>query len=101
MQKLAEFICKRETDELMKNLDKLYKSIRFDKISLWCIIYDTRRSPFIKRFNDHPKIVELECKDDGNVAVAVSLASLLFVFLLLFVIPTTKAPKTLPEEQVV
>ena len=46
-------------------------------------------------------VIFLIGKDDGNVAVAVSLASLLFVFLLLFVIPTTKAPKTLPEEQVV
>ena len=49
-----------------KNLEKLYKSIQFDKIALWCIIYDTRHIPFIKHFNNNPKIIELECKDDGT-----------------------------------
>jgi hypothetical protein len=49
-----------------ENLEKLYKSIQFDKITLWLIIYDTRKLNFEKRFND-PKIIELECKDEGIV----------------------------------
>ena len=48
------------------NLNKLYNSIQFDKIALWCIIYDTRQIPFIKYFNDNPKIIEFECKDEGT-----------------------------------
>ena len=47
------------------NLDKLYNSIDFNKITLWCIIYDTRHMEFIKRYSNNPKIIELECKEDG------------------------------------
>jgi len=47
-----------------ENLQKLYDSINFDKITLWLIIYDTRNLEFVKRF-DNSKIVELECKDEG------------------------------------
>ena len=49
-----------------QNLEKMRESINFDKIALWCIIYDTRRLPFEKRYTDNPKIIELECKDEGT-----------------------------------
>lgn len=47
------------------NLQTMYNSINFDKIHLWCIIYDTRKIEFVKNFN-HSKIIELECKDEGT-----------------------------------
>jgi len=52
-----------------QNLEKLYASIEFDNIhfSYWIIIYDTRRQPFIKKYPNHNKIIELECRDEGVV----------------------------------
>jgi hypothetical protein len=54
------------------NLEKLRESIHFDneKFMYWIIIYDTRKQPFIKRYENHEnhdKIIELECREDGVV----------------------------------
>jgi hypothetical protein len=46
-------------------LEKLFQSIRFDMISAWLIIYDTRHIPFQKNYPDNSKIIEVECKDEG------------------------------------
>lgn len=52
-----------------QNLEKLRESIQFDNESFvyWVIIYDTRHMPFIKRYENVPKIIELECRDEGIV----------------------------------
>ena len=44
-----------------QNLETLKKSIDFNKIARWYIVYDTSRIPFVKRYNDD-KIIELEIK---------------------------------------
>lgn len=44
-------------------------------------------------------VIFLIGKDDGNVAVAVSLASLIFVFVLLFIIPSTKVRNRVLEDE--
>ena len=44
-------------------------------------------------------VIFLIGKDDGNVAVAVSLASLIFVFVLLFFIPSTKVRNRVLEDE--
>ena len=43
------------------NLKLLEKSIKFDQITHWYIVYDTTTIPFVKRYNN-PKITELEVK---------------------------------------
>jgi hypothetical protein len=52
-----------------QNLEKLRESIQFDNpiFIYWVIIYDTRKMPFIKRYPNHNKILELECRDEGVV----------------------------------
>lgn len=42
-----------------ENLKIIKETIRFDLINKWYIIYDTSRTPFVKRYND-PQIIELE-----------------------------------------
>lgn len=50
-----------------ENLEKMKELINFDLITKWYIIYDTRNQEFIKRYQHHDKIIELECKDEGIV----------------------------------
>lgn len=75
-----------------ENLQKLYESIQFDKITVWLIIYDTRHEnvPFIKQFDKetilhHSKIIELECKEEGiaghqirNIALNIIMHGLIY-----------------------
>lgn len=49
-----------------ENLDTIYKSINFEKVKIWYIIYDVRKVVYKKRFS-HPKIIELACTDEGTV----------------------------------
>lgn len=49
-----------------ENLPNMLKSINLDLIEKWYIIYDARHVPFQKIF-DHPKIVEMECHEEGVV----------------------------------
>ena len=49
------------------NLLKIKKSIDFDKISMWYIVYDTSHNrTYEKQFVGEPKITELECSDTGR-----------------------------------
>lgn len=50
-----------------ENLELIKKSINFDLISKWYIIYDTRNNEFKKKYENTDKIIELECKDEGIV----------------------------------
>lgn len=44
-------------------LSEVYKSINFDKITKWIIVYDTSKgAEFVPQFTDNPKILEMECK---------------------------------------
>ena len=43
------------------NLSKLYDSIDFDKIDIWIIVYDTTSKTYNKLYEEHPKIIEIEC----------------------------------------
>jgi putative spermidine/putrescine transport system permease protein len=54
----------------------------------------------ILNYNTLQVVIALIGQDDGNVAVAVSLASLLFVFALLVAIPTTKRKKEILDVDV-
>lgn len=47
------------------NLQKMYESIKFDKIAKWAIIYDNRQFPFSAKWPAHEKIVELSCTGHG------------------------------------
>jgi hypothetical protein len=48
------------------NLDTIYKSIQFDLIHKWYIVYDTSKNrSYEKIYRSHPKIIELECSDVG------------------------------------
>lgn len=45
-----------------KNIPILYKSIPFDKIDKWIIVYDTSRDrTYTRLYDGHPQIVEVEC----------------------------------------
>ena len=51
----------------VKNLPKILKSIRFNEIFKWIIIYDgSKISENFKQFKDKEKIVELDCKSEKN-----------------------------------
>lgn len=50
-----------------ENLEKIKESIDFDKIDKWYIVYDNRHFEFSKRYENNPKVVEIECKDEGVV----------------------------------
>ena len=51
-----------------KNLDLIIKSINFDLIDKWYIIYDTSKDrTYTKKFEDNPKIEEHFCSDTGVV----------------------------------
>lgn len=48
------------------NLDTIYKSINFDLIYRWYIVYDTTRNrTYTRKYPGHPKIIELESSDVG------------------------------------
>lgn len=48
------------------NLTEVFKSIRFDLIDKWYIVYDTTQNrTYTHMFTWNPKIVELECSDPG------------------------------------
>jgi glycosyltransferase involved in cell wall biosynthesis len=50
------------------NLDIIIKSINFDLIDKWYIIYDTSKNrTYTKKFEDNPKIEEHFCSDEGVV----------------------------------
>jgi hypothetical protein len=51
----------------VKNLDIIKEHIQFDKIKNWYIIYDNRHFEFNKRYEGVNKIIELSCKDEGQV----------------------------------
>lgn len=45
-----------------QNITELYKSIQFDKIIKWIIVYDTSKDrKYTKLYTEHPKILEIEC----------------------------------------
>lgn len=50
-----------------ENLHTIAASIDFSKIRTWYIVYDTNRVPFVKRFEGHPKVVELACNLPGSM----------------------------------
>lgn len=51
-----------------KNLDFIIKSINFDLIDKWYIIYDTSKDrTYSKKYEDNPKIEEHFCSDTGVV----------------------------------
>lgn len=48
------------------NLDLMFKSIDFDLIYRWYIVYDTTRNrTYTRKYPGHPKIIELESSDVG------------------------------------
>ena len=49
------------------NLGMLSKSIKFDKIDKWIIVYDTTKDrTYKKSFEGNSKIIEVECNDAGD-----------------------------------
>lgn len=48
-----------------KFLPDLFKSIDFDKIDRWIIVYDTSRNRTYDKIFNHPKILEVFCDDNG------------------------------------
>lgn len=49
----------------VENLELVKGSIDFQKVHAWYIVYDCRKVPFKKHFEGDPKIIELECTDEG------------------------------------
>lgn len=50
------------------NVSLIYKSINFNLINKWYIIYDTSKDrKYTKQFLDNPQIIEIECSDNGIV----------------------------------
>jgi glycosyltransferase involved in cell wall biosynthesis len=50
------------------NLDIIIKSINFELIDKWYIIYDTSKDrTYVKKFQDNPKVEEHFCSDIGSV----------------------------------
>jgi len=48
------------------NLELIYKSINFDLIYRWYIVYDTTRNrTYTRKYPGHPKIIEIESSDVG------------------------------------
>ena len=49
-----------------ENLQKIYATINFDRITKWYIVYDTTKDrKYTKQFEGNPKISEYECSDYG------------------------------------
>lgn len=49
-----------------ENLPKIYESIHFESIDKWIIIYDTTKGrTYTHIYNNHPKIIEVDCSDPG------------------------------------
>lgn len=49
-----------------ENLEKMKESMNFNKIEKWYIVYDNRKFEFSKRYENDPKIIEVECKEEGS-----------------------------------
>jgi len=54
-----------------ETLAKLYESIDFDKVHQWIIVYDTTKIKTYPRiYTENPKILEVDCADEGKVGNA-------------------------------
>ena len=50
-----------------ENLATIWKSIQFDKVAAWIIVYDTSKDrSYLRLFADEPKIREVDCSDVGR-----------------------------------
>lgn len=48
-----------------ENLELVKQSLDFSRVDAWHVIYDTRNSPFVRRFEGHPQIIESQCAAEG------------------------------------